>query len=247
MKFKLIVLTTAAIISSIIVFAVLSVSASETKDVKYSYNGYIWGVRVGKLEVEQRQIGANSGIVHFSADTSGVGRAFRSMGLNISSYANISTLLPYQTNFFMQVRRDRKQKTIKYNRTSCTFTVEYPDKEKKVEDMPPGTVDLATMLLQLRVKRIDKSKPFSMYYVYEDRLWRIDLEYKKNESVSVPAGTFDCYSLEGKAYRADRADDPDYHRDVKIWRTSGDENLIVKGASGIFIGHVSVELTEYTK
>lgn len=70
--------------------------------------------------------------------------------------------------------------------------------------------------------------------------WRVDGEVKAKEIVKVPAGVYEAFRIEGKAYRVD---DPRRSREVHVW-ISADEKRLPLAALGVMdLGPVRAQLT----
>lgn len=70
--------------------------------------------------------------------------------------------------------------------------------------------------------------------------WRVSGEVKAKEVVKVPAGVYEAYRIEGKAYRVD---DPRRSREIHVW-ISADEARLPLAALGVMdLGPVRAQLT----
>jgi len=71
--------------------------------------------------------------------------------------------------------------------------------------------------------------------------WRVSGTVKAVETVKVPAGVFQAYRLEGRAYRVD---DPRRSREIHVWISADEKRLPLAALSVIDLGPVRAQLRQ---
>ncbi|MCP4135627.1 MAG: DUF3108 domain-containing protein [bacterium] len=215
----------------------------------FDYKAYIWGIYIGNLIawVDEPESRTRLPFTMF-AETNNFFSTFKTFGYYIFSNTSRSTGLPVKTVFYSYGKGKRKITSAVYNRNKNFVYMNYLHNKKRYrfrKKMQTGTHDMLSMFIDFRMRKFEKGKPVCVDYIVGKRIWRLELTLKGREKIKVPAGTFNCYKLEGKAVRKDKPHSKKYKRKALIWITADKKRIIVKGATKIFLGHVTVELSHY--
>lgn len=94
----------------------------------------------------------------------------------------------------------------------------------------------------LDLSKMKKGDKVHLENFYDDKVYKLDVVYHGKETVTVPAGTFNCVVveplvLEGGLFKNEGT--------ITIWLTDDDNKLPVKVKTKVIIGSIDAELTGY--
>ena len=110
--------------------------------------------------------------------------------------------------------------------------------------------DAHTAMAELRIWRAPAGTTRTVFVVGGRRLWRIDVTYAGEETVSATLGSRRAVRFDGKSYRATRAlgvetDKP--ARTFSVWLSDDADRVPLKVVARTELGDVVIDLTEYAR
>lgn len=136
----------------------------------------------------------------------------------------------------------------KYSRDFSAFFDQRRGKAKTSEgeyEIPKYVNDIVSAFFLARTFDYSKMKPDDKFHLknfYKDRVYDLDVKYHGKETVSVPAGTFDCIVIEplvqeGGLFKSEGS--------ILVWLTDDVLKIPVKVKTKVIIGAIDGELTAY--
>lgn len=109
-------------------------------------------------------------------------------------------------------------------------------------------LDPFTAALSALARPIAPGDSFTTRVFTGESLYAIDFEVRKEETVTVPAGRFDAYQVEPTIWKITTEQQKDRRlRKATLWVTKDTPRALLRVRSEVFIGAVTLELTNWSK
>lgn len=149
------------------------------------------------------------------------------------------------TRRFMKRLREgnyKDDKLVSYDHEIRKATMVQAGSDNKVTDFDTLAVDVLSSLYMLRLMKIEVGHPVHIPVHDIDKKYPLMVEIQKKETITVPAGKFDCIKVEPKL-----ESEGIFKRKGRIWvwLTDDDRKMPVMMASELPFGAVKASLTEY--
>ena len=108
---------------------------------------------------------------------------------------------------------------------------------------PAHVLDSLGSLYYLRTQDLVVGRDVVVDIIERDKIYPLVIHIKRQETIRVPAGKFDCYVVEPELR------DPGIFiakgKSIEVWLTQDNRRMPVRMRANVFIGHVSAELVDY--
>jgi hypothetical protein len=196
----------------------------------------------GKITVGQRS-GRLQPVV-FQAWTTGVA-GFLDIREHLVAYLDLDTGLPTGTDLRAVEMNDRHLDRVRFDRdlNQATVTVQRRSRTReKVIQVPPGTRDLTSTFMWLRLQPLQVGDRYSTPVLAGSKAFPLEAEVLGRETITVPAGTFETLKV-----RASTSIDGKFstRRDNLLWFSADERRAIVRLEGEFLVGNVVAELKAY--
>lgn len=169
------------------------------------------------------------------------------------AYVDSAALIPHISYRNIKEGNYRKNEIVRFDHRVNLIEAKVKDKntgkfkEPKVYVAPDGVRDMLAGAMYIRTVDFSKMKTgnkFTINGFFEDSFYDLELIYRGKERVKTKAGHFNSIKLspvvpENELFDGDES--------VVVWVSDDDNKLPLKIQAKMFIGNVSVELTDYSE
>jgi len=129
---------------------------------------------------------------------------------------------------------------IRHRWKTRSYRVDKNTYEEKEGDLPPDALDPFGSLYYIRSLPLEIGKTYTVDVHDGTKVYPLEVDVLKRQTVKVPAGKFDCIlvqpKLRGPGIFISKG------KKLEVWLTDDERKMPVRMRSEVFIGHVSAEL-----
>jgi hypothetical protein len=109
--------------------------------------------------------------------------------------------------------------------------------------IPPFTQDMLSIIYFIRTQDLDRNRPIPTESISNVKLYPVDIVTLGRETITVPAGTFDCYIITPR-YQEGFEEKP--RGELYLWLSNDSQRLPVKMKTTLEFGSIDMRLTRAT-
>jgi hypothetical protein len=226
-----------------------------------SYDVQLAGVLVGQAQLAVGEIGMIDGkraiVVKSRAATAGAAALVKNIVDESTTVIDVDTGRPLKVDMLYEASGKKTIATVRFDGKIVDVTFKRHEEDKprtiKVDFKATGDTalhDMHTAMAEIRGWRATPGGTRTVFLVGGRRLWRIEMKYLGEETVSTAVGSRRAIVFEGASYRARKdltTESPKAQRTFKVWLSDDADRVPLKCSAQTELGDIVMELTDYQR